>query len=80
MNSIVQKWGNSLAFRIPNAFAKEAHLEQGTAVDVTLTEGKIIIAPRDEKKYSLTQMLKKITKKNQPREDDWGAPVGNEVW
>ncbi|HYI09247.1 MAG TPA: AbrB/MazE/SpoVT family DNA-binding domain-containing protein [Thermoanaerobaculia bacterium] len=31
MKTTVQKWGNSLAVRIPRPFAEEVHLEENTA-------------------------------------------------
>jgi antitoxin MazE len=41
----VQKWGNSLALRIPKSFAVEFSIEQGTLVDVSVVEGKLVVAP-----------------------------------
>ena len=40
MKTRIQKWGNSLALRIPKSFAAETHLEQGTLVEVSLHDGK----------------------------------------
>ena len=34
----VQKWGNSLALRIPNALAEEAGLEAGSEVELRMSE------------------------------------------
>lgn len=41
----VQKWGNSLALRIPKAFILDAQLENDSFVEISLVEGQIIIAP-----------------------------------
>jgi hypothetical protein len=41
----LQKWGNSLALRIPKPFAAEAGLEQEGQVNLTLMDGKIVISP-----------------------------------
>ena len=38
MKTRVQKWGNSLALRIPKSFATEAGLCENTAVDLSVTE------------------------------------------
>jgi antitoxin MazE len=35
----VQKWGNSLALRIPKAFALDAGLEDDSAVEISLVDG-----------------------------------------
>ena len=38
----IQKWGNSLALRIPKSFAIESKVKQGTVVEVSLEQGKIV--------------------------------------
>ncbi len=80
MTALVQKWGNSLALRIPSSLAKTFSLLKGSEVDVSVVDDKIIIHPKKTKKYSLAQMLKKISKKNRHVETDFGKPLGNEVW
>ena len=42
MKTRVQKWGNSLALRIPKSFADEAGLRRETSVEVSLSDGKLI--------------------------------------
>lgn len=79
MNTTIQKWGNSLALRIPASFTREAHLHKGSEVDVLLTTGKIVIVPKKPKKYVLSEMVKAITKDNVHTEVDWGAPRGREI-
>ena len=37
------KWGNSLALRIPSAFAKEIGAVKGTPADMTVKDGTLII-------------------------------------
>ena len=39
----IQKWGNSLALRIPKSFAIESKITQGATVDVSIENGKIIL-------------------------------------
>ncbi|HEX3043907.1 MAG TPA: AbrB/MazE/SpoVT family DNA-binding domain-containing protein [Bacillota bacterium] len=43
----VQKWGNSLALRIPKAFASQLHIEPGSEVDLSLEKGSLVIAPKE---------------------------------
>ena len=78
MNATVQKWGNSLALRIPHSLAKDIHLHQGSAVEVDVVEGKMVVNPKGQPKYSLSQMLRRVTKRNSHSEYDWGSPVGLE--
>ena len=80
MNATVQKWGNSLALRIPSSVAKDIQLRQGSAVEVVVEGGKMIVKPAKKRKASLSQLLKGVTKVNRHAEQDWGAPVGREIW
>lgn len=80
MISKIQRWGNSLALRIPAAFAKETGMDQGTEVDLRLEEGRLVISPRPEGRYSLDEMLESVTPDNLHGEIDTGAPLGREIW
>jgi antitoxin MazE len=80
MQTIVQKWGNSLALRIPKAFAVDAQLENNTLVEISLVEGEIIIKPVDTPMWTLEELLAGVNEDNIHREVDTGSPQGNEVW
>ena len=79
MRSQIQKWGNSLALRIPKSFALEAGLQEDGVVDLALVEGKLIVTPLPEP-ISLEKLLAAITTDNLHDEQDFGGPVGREVW
>ena len=68
----VQKWGNSLALRIPESFATELGLQRETPVEVTLVEGKLVVTPIVKPKPTLRQLLAKATKENLHHEVDTG--------
>jgi antitoxin MazE len=76
----LQKWGNSLAVRIPRAYAKEANMTSGTLVEMTLEKGKLVIVPVAEPEYFLEALISGVTKKNLHREIGWDSPLGQEVW
>lgn len=80
MRTRLQKWGNSLAVRIPQPFAKEASLEENSAVDVSLRNGKLLIVPVREPEYSLDDLVSRITKRNLHSEVPTGKSRGNEAW
>ncbi len=80
MKTRVQKWGNSLALRIPKSFATEVGLQRETSVEISLANGKLVITPIAKPKPTLKQLLAKITKGNLHHEVDTGAAVGNETW
>jgi antitoxin MazE len=80
MKTRVQKWGNSLALRIPKSFATEAGLQRETSVEVSLADGKLMITPIGKPKPTLKQLLAKVTKENLHHEVDTGSAIGIETW
>ena len=76
----IQKWGNSLALRIPRSFAVEAHLEQDSLVELALVDGKLIVVPVAEPALTLDQLLAGVTEQNLHGEVDTGQATGNEIW
>jgi len=77
MQTVVQKWGNSLGVRIPNLFVKEFDLHNGSSVEISEENGKIVIIP---KKLTLTDLLNQISEENIHEEVSTGKSVGNEQW
>lgn len=80
MKTKVQKWGNSLALRIPKSFAAETLLEPDSEVDLKMVEGKLVVTPIIKTDYSLEQLLEGITKDNIHAEVDTGVSLGIEAW
>ncbi len=80
MQTRIQKWGNSLAVRIPSAFAQTAKLKNNIVVEVSLVNGKIIISPARPPRPKLKALLAGITPENIHPEVDTGSPAGNEIW
>lgn len=80
MKTRVQKWGNSLAVRIPKAFAAEAGLREDAAVELSVIDGSLIIAPLAPAPLTLAELLRGITAENLPGEWQSGPAVGKEVW
>jgi antitoxin MazE len=80
MKTRVQKWGNSLALRIPKSVADEIGLKKETPVEVSMKDGNIVIAPVTRPKPTLEELLADVTEDNLHGEADYGPPAGNEVW
>lgn len=80
MKARVQKWGNSLALRIPRALALEAGLSTESPVEMTLVEGKLVIVSVAGEVPSLEELVREITPENRHNEAGWGAVVGREAW
>lgn len=75
----VSRWGNSLGLRLPKSIAREARLDEGDTVDVSVDRGAIVIRP-SRPRYSLDDLVRRITARNRHGETDWGAPRGHEMW
>jgi antitoxin MazE len=76
----IQKWGNSLAVRIPKAFADEMNLVENASIRMMLKDGALIIAPDDEPKWNLEELLAEVTEENIHGEWETGGPAGKEPW
>jgi antitoxin MazE len=80
MKTAVQRWGNSLAVRIPRSFALETRLGNGTEVDLQLKSGTLVISPVRRRRYRLEALLAQVRKGNLHSEANWGGAKGREVW
>jgi antitoxin MazE len=79
MIATVAKWGNSLALRIPTAFAREISVREGVSVDISVTNGALLVRPVEESHvYDLDTLLCGITEENRHDEVATGRSVGNE--
>jgi antitoxin MazE len=76
----VQKWGNSLALRIPKSFAFEAGISNQSRVDVSVVDGKLIIVPMPDPPTTLEQLLTQVTEENLHCEFNTGPAAGREIW
>jgi antitoxin MazE len=76
----IAKWGNSLGLRLPKSVAREAKLDEGDAVDVSVKNGAIVVRAA-RRTYSIKTLVSKMTAHNRHKETSWGTtPVGRELW
>ena len=80
MQTKVQRWGNSLGLRIPKSFAKEAGVEAGSEVDLSIENGELIVRPRRRPRYELKDLLRDVMATNVHDEVETGDAVGREAW
>jgi len=80
MQTRVQKWGHSLALRIPKPFATEIGIEPNSPVEIALVDGKLVVTPVSEPRPTLAQLLAQVDETNLHGEVDFGPAVGNEAW
>jgi len=76
----VQRWGNSLAVRIPKSFAEEVGLMDGSPVEMRLVDGGLLVEPVSTRPLSLDELLDGVTESNLHSEVDTGPAQGSEAW
>jgi antitoxin component of MazEF toxin-antitoxin module len=79
MSQAILKWGNSLAFRIPSAIAKQMEIDEGAEVEFRI-EGKQLIVERADRMPSFTHRdLVRALGKAKKELIDLGRRRGNEL-
>ena len=76
----IQKWGNSLGLRIPKALAADAQVAEGTTVELSVEDGRLVVTAQCKGKCSIGDLVARITPQNLHGETGTGSPVGREVW
>jgi antitoxin MazE len=78
----VKSWGNSQGLRLSRQVLDEAHIAVGDAVDLSVREGVILVAParRVRGGHDLNRLVARIPKDYKPDPVKWGKPVGREAW
>ena len=77
MTTKVQKWGNSLAVRIPSNIAEKIAIQQGSEIELSVENHVLILKPK-KKKPSLDDLLAQVAIENRHTEIDFGYVEGNE--
>jgi antitoxin MazE len=80
MRSKVQPWGNSIGVRIPKPLADELGVRGGSAVDLSVEEGRLVLRPVRKRPFRLKDLLANVTDANRHSEIDRGAAKGDEAW
>lgn len=80
MKTKAQKWGNSLAVRVPKSVATQVGLKAQDDLEIEVQDGNVVLKPHLRRVYRLDDLVKRITKKNQHGEIDTGIPVCREIW
>lgn len=79
MKAQLVKWGNSLAVRIPKTILEQAEMDEGEDLHLSVKAGRIAIE-KAKPKLTLEKLLAGICPENLHGEQDWGQPLGNEIW
>lgn len=78
MQAKVEKWGDSLAVRLPQSYVDELGLEEGGTVEINVVDGGLLIKSLQSPRYTLDELLADLAAKGSPLGD---APQqGDIVW
>ena len=79
MKTTVTKWGNSLAIRIPKAYADQIGVGVDSSVELNLDKNQIVMR-KPKPKYDLNELVDQISDANRHKEVDFGPSHGKEIW
>jgi antitoxin MazE len=80
MKTTAQKWGNSLAIRVPKSVAVQVGIQEQDEFEIEVQDGNVVLKPQLQRVYRLEDLVKQITPNNLHGEIGMGNPVGREVW
>jgi antitoxin MazE len=76
----IQKWGHSLGVRIPRVLAREARMDAGSPVEISVERGRVVLRPMVARKFRLADLLAGVRTRNVHREVQTGNRRGREIW
>lgn len=81
MRTKAQKWGNSLAVRVPRAIAAELGLRTGDELEIEVAGDRVVLRrARGKPRYRLEDLVRSIRASERYREEDFGKRRGREAW
>jgi antitoxin MazE len=78
MKGTVQRWGNSLAIRLPRAYARDLAVDEGSEVELRVDGPSLVVTPSSTP--TLDALLAAVTEENLHAEVDTGPATGRESW
>lgn len=79
MKAVLKRWGNTVALRLPTPVLEEAGLRANQIVEIVVANERIIISrPAPPLKYTLSELLARMTDKNKHAVEEL-RPMGNEI-
>jgi antitoxin MazE len=79
MAAKIQKWGNSLAIRVPKTYSDALGLTEGTDIKIKIVKDKLIVSRKKKQEIKLSELLSKITDKNLHKEISFTKPAIKEA-
>jgi antitoxin component of MazEF toxin-antitoxin module len=79
MSQAILKWGNSLAFRIPSAIAKQMEIAEGSEVEFRIDGKRLIVEKADEAPSFTHADLVRALRKAKKASAEVGGSRGSEL-
>ncbi len=79
MRTRIDRCGGCLVVRLPQALGRELALAEGTAVDVAVHDGTLVLRPAAAEAPSLADLLARINPGNLPDHGFDDVPAGREA-
>lgn len=76
MHAQIKKWGNSLAVRIPKVMVETFAFTDGSAVNLEVEEGRLIVEPKET--FTLSDFMVGLSEENRHEPADIN-PIGCEI-
>ena len=75
----MQKWGNSLAVRMPKSIAEDAKFALGEKLDIDVDANGVVRLRRSVAIPTLAQLVAQISPENRYAELSWGQETAREA-
>ena len=79
MSTVISRWGNSLAVRIPVTVAEKAKISEGDSVEVSVSRQGRLIIESVRKEIDFGALYDQITPANRFEEVRTGTARGSEI-
>lgn len=80
MRTGIVKWCDRTGLRVPQSFADEVQVAEGSPVDLIFEVGQLVVRVVQHPEYLLDDLLRGVTDTDLHTEFASGNPVGGEEW
>lgn len=81
--TILRKVGGSVMLAVPPVLLDLLHLSPGSTVGIAVDDGRLVVDPKQRKRYSLDELLAQCDASAEPSQEDsdWldAKPMGGEL-
>ena len=79
MVTVIKKWGNASAIRLPANILKELNWAVNENIDIKIQDNKLILE-KSTKRKNILELFENYEGDYKCTEIDWGESIGEEIW